>query len=101
MSTLPAIHLQAGRSRRLRAGHPWVYSNELVMDQAAKALPPGSLVRIVDAGGEVLGVGTFNPHSLIAVRALSRDPDAVIDRSFLAARLKQALALREALYDVP
>ncbi|HMA50676.1 MAG TPA: RlmI/RlmK family 23S rRNA methyltransferase, partial [Magnetospirillaceae bacterium] len=51
MSTLPAIHLQAGRSRRLRAGHPWVFSNEIVMDQAAKALPPGGLVRIIDAGG--------------------------------------------------
>lgn len=101
MSTLPAIHLQAGRSRRLRAGHPWVFSNEIVMDQAAKALPPGGLVRIIDAGSEPLGVGSFNPHSLIAIRALSRDPDAVIDRAFLAARLKQALALREALYDTP
>ena len=101
MSTLPAIHLQAGRSRRLRAGHPWVFSNELVMDQAAKALPPGGLVRIIDAGSECLGVGSFNPHSLIAIRALSRDPEAVIDRAFLAGRLKQALALREALYDAP
>ena len=101
MSTLPAIHLQAGRSRRLRAGHPWVFSNELVMDQTAKALPPGGLVRIIDAGGEGLGVGSFNPHSLIAIRALSRDPDAVIDGAFLATRLKQALDLRDALYDVP
>jgi 23S rRNA (cytosine1962-C5)-methyltransferase len=101
MSILPAIHLQAGRSRRLRAGHPWVYSNEIVMDQSAKALPPGGLVRIVDAGGEVLGVGTFNPHSLIAIRALSREPEAVVDRAFLAARLKRALALRETLFDGP
>jgi 23S rRNA (cytosine1962-C5)-methyltransferase len=101
MSILPAIHLQAGRSRRLRAGHPWVYSNEIVMDQSAKALPPGGLVRIVDAGGEFLGTGTFNPHSLIAIRALTRDPEAVIDQAFLAARLKRALALREALFDGP
>ena len=101
MSTLPAIHLQAGRSRRLRAGHPWVFSNELVMDQAAKALPPGGLVRIIDAGGESLGVGSFNPHSLIAIRLLSRDTSATIDRAFLAARLKRALALRDALYDAP
>jgi 23S rRNA (cytosine1962-C5)-methyltransferase len=101
MSTLPAIHLQAGRSRRLRAGHPWVFSNELVMDQAAKALPPGGLVRIIDAGGEPLGIGSFNPHSLIAIRALTRDADQTIDRDFLAARLKKALALREALYDAP
>jgi len=101
MSTLPAIHLQAGRSRRLRAGHPWVFSNELVMDQAAKALPPGGLVRIIDAGGESLGIGSFNPHSLIAIRLLTRDPGQIVDRTFLAAKLKRALALRDALYDVP
>ena len=101
MSTLPAIHLQAGRSRRLRAGHPWVFSNEIVMDQAAKALPPGGLVRIIDAGGESLGIGSFNPHSLIGIRVLSRDADQIIDRTFLAARLKRARALRDALYDVP
>ena len=101
MNTLPAIHLQAGRSKRLRAGHPWVFSNELVMDVAAKALPPGGLVRIIDAGGEELGTGTFNPHSLIAIRLLSRDPAQTIDTDFLAGRLKRALALRDALYDVP
>jgi 23S rRNA (cytosine1962-C5)-methyltransferase len=101
MSTLPAIHLAAGRSKRLRAGHPWVFSNELVMDAAAKSLPPGGLVRIIDAGGEVLGTGTFNPHSLIAIRLLSRDPHQAIDKDFLAGRLKRALALRDALYEVP
>jgi 23S rRNA (cytosine1962-C5)-methyltransferase len=71
------------------------------MDAAAKALPPGGLVRIIDAGGEALGVGSFNPHSLIAIRLLSRDADQAIDADFLAARLKQALALREALFDAP
>ena len=101
MSALPSLHLQAGRSRRLRAGHPWVYSNEIVMDAAAKALPPGGLVRIVDAGGEALGVGCFNPHSLIAIRLLSRDSEASIDADFLAARLKKALNLRDALFEAP
>jgi len=99
--SLPAIHLQTGRSRRLRSGHPWAFSNEIVMDEAAKALPPGSLVRIVDAGAEILGVGSFNPHSLIAFRLLSRDPDQTIDVDFLAARLAAALALRQTLYDAP
>lgn len=101
MSTLPSLHLQAGRSRRMRAGHPWVYSNEIVMDAAAKALPPGGLVRVIDAGGEALGIGTFNPHSLIAIRMLTRDPDQTIDADFLAARLKRSLALRDTLFDAP
>lgn len=85
----------------MRAGHPWVYSNEIVMDAAAKALPPGGLVRVIDAGSEALGIGTFNPHSLIAIRMLSRDPNQTIDADFLAARLKKSLELRDTLFDAP
>ncbi|MGD9537326.1 MAG: class I SAM-dependent rRNA methyltransferase [Alphaproteobacteria bacterium] len=97
----PAMRLLAGRSKRLRQGHPWVYSNEIDMDEAAKRLAPGMLVRLVDAGGEALGVASFNPHSLIAARLLSRDPDAAIDSGFLQARLARARDLRDALYDTP
>lgn len=71
------------------------------MDGAAKALPPGTLVALVDAGGERLGTATFNPHSLIAARLLARDPKAAIDAAFLAARLGRALVLRDALFDAP
>ncbi len=98
---LPAIHFQAGRSSRLRRGHPWGYSNEIQMTAEAKALPPGSLVSVVDAGGENLGVGPFNPPSLIALRLLSRKAEARIDSAFLAERLRHALALRTALFDSP
>ncbi len=97
----PRLRLLPGRSRRLRAGHPWVYSNEIAMDAAAKALPSGGIVSIVDAGDERLGCGSFNPHTLIAVRMLSRDADAAIDRAFLAGRLADALRLRELLYPRP
>ncbi len=100
-SRRPQIHFQAGRSRRLRSGHPWAYSNEIVMDQASKALPPGCLATIVDAGGEQLGVGTFNPHSLISFRLLARTADTTIDQDFLANRLNRALALRQLLYPRP
>jgi len=100
-ATRPQIVLQPGRSRRFRSGHPWVFSNEISMTAEAKALPPGGLVSIVDAGGERLGVGTFNPHSLIAIRLLSRDSDTVIDEAFLAGRIAQALTLRQSLFPAP
>lgn len=98
---IPEIRLQAGRHKRARQGHPWVFSNEIEMDAAAKALPPGGLVRLIDASGRALGIATFNPHPLIAARILSRDPDTAIDRDFLIARLQAALAVRETLYTVP
>jgi 23S rRNA (cytosine1962-C5)-methyltransferase len=38
-AALPTITLKAGEQRRMLLGHPWVYSNEIAMDAAAKALP--------------------------------------------------------------
>lgn len=100
-ATRPALRLAKGRSKRLRAGHPWVFSNEVEMTPEAKALPPGSLVTLIDAGDEKLGIATFNPHSLIAARVLTRRAAESIGADFLAARLRSALALRDALFDAP
>ena len=97
----PTITLQPGRHKRAEAGHPWVYSNEVAMDAAAKALPPGTLVTLRKAGGEPLGVATFNPHTLVAARILDRDARRRIDADFFAARLESALALRRRLYAEP
>lgn len=100
-TTRPAVTLKRGEQKRVLGGHPWIYSNEVVMDAAAKALAPGSLVRLVGHDGRAIGTAMFNPRPLIAARLLSRDADAAIDRSFLAARLEQALALRARLFDAP
>ena len=97
----PTIRLLPGHDKRAASGHPWVYSNEIAMDAAAKALAPGSLVALATASGKALGVATFNPHTLIAARILSREPGARIDETFFAARLERALALRHRLYPEP
>jgi 23S rRNA (cytosine1962-C5)-methyltransferase len=97
----PAILLQPGRHRRAEAGHPWIYSNEVVMDAAAKALPPGTLVSLRTAGGDPLGIATFNPHTLVSARLLDRDVKRRIDADFFAARLESALTLRRRLYVEP
>ena len=62
------------------------------MDEAARRVPPGSLVRLMGPSGKMLGVAQFNPHSLIAARMLTRNKDAAIDRDFVARRLARALA---------
>lgn len=97
----PVLRLQAGRHKRAQHGHPWVYSNEVQMDTAAKALPAGSIVRVLDAGGAFLGIATFNPHTLISCRFLSRDPAVRVDAGFFAARIRRALEIRERLFDRP
>jgi 23S rRNA (cytosine1962-C5)-methyltransferase len=99
--TRPALRLLAGRHKRLAAGHPWVYSNEVAMDAAAKALPPGSLVTLHDDRGEALGVAIFNPHPLVSARLLDARATRRVDRGFLVQRLRRALSIREALFDQP
>ncbi len=98
---LPTVLLRAGEDRRVRAGHPWAFSNEILMDADTKALPVGSLAILRAPGGEGLGLVTFNPHSLIAARILSRNPEAVVDALFLGRRLARAAALRDRLIGVP
>jgi 23S rRNA (cytosine1962-C5)-methyltransferase len=97
----PTITMQPGRQKRAEGGHPWIYSNELVMDEAAKALPQGGLVTVRKADGKGLGVATFNAHPLVSARLLSRDATQRIDRLFFVRVLRRALALREKLFAAP
>jgi 23S rRNA (cytosine1962-C5)-methyltransferase len=97
---LPLIRLKQGGHRRVQAGHPWVYSNEVEMTPALKSLPPGTQARFEDAHGEAMGGGFFNPHSLIAGRLMVK-PARPIDRALIAERLRAALDLRERLFDAP
>ncbi len=96
----PQISLAKGRQKRVRAGHPWIFSNELQMTPEAKSLVPGTIVSFIDAGGEAMGTGFFNPHSLIAGRILRRDQGPV-DADLFEQRLRAALNLRERLFDRP
>ncbi len=97
----PTIAFQPERHRRVLAGHPWAYSNEITMTPSAKGLEPGTLVTLAGAGGEKIGTAMFNPRPLISARMLTREVGAPIDRAFLAQRLGQAVALRQTLYDAP
>ena len=95
---LPELRMLPGRHKRLRDGHPWAFSNEIAMDAAARALPPGGRVRLVSANGEFLAIAGFNPRTLIAARVLSRVAEPPPMRALLAGRLRAALALRERLH---
>jgi 23S rRNA (cytosine1962-C5)-methyltransferase len=99
--TRATIALAPGRQKRADGGHPWVYSNEVVMDAAAKALPPGGLVTIRKPDGKALGVAIFNSHPLVSARLLSRDATNRIDRRFFVRMLQRALAPREKLFATP
>lgn len=102
MSQRPTIRLRPkAEARAIRHGFPWVYDNELVTDRRTKALAPGSLAVLEDAERRSLGLCAVNPGSKIIARMLDRDPEAAPGQAWFEARLRAALAHREALYDAP
>jgi 23S rRNA (cytosine1962-C5)-methyltransferase len=101
MSRRPIITIKPREGRKARLGSPWIFSNEIVMDAAAKALAPGTLVHVKNDDGQDAGTGYFNSKSLIAVRLLARENGAAVDAAFFGGRLKRALALRDMLYAKP
>jgi 23S rRNA (cytosine1962-C5)-methyltransferase len=101
MTKHKTIKLKPKEGRRARAGAPWIFSNEIEMDAAAKALPPGSVVNVAFDDGQPVGVGYFNAKSLIAVRLLDPAADTVIGTGFFVRRIERALKIREAIFAQP
>jgi 23S rRNA (cytosine1962-C5)-methyltransferase len=98
----PALYLKRNEDTRLRAGHLWVFSNEVdVARSPLTGFQPGEACVIVDAQDKPLGVGYVNPNSLICARLVNRGIEHALDRSLLVHKLKVALSLRERLYPEP
>ncbi len=96
------LRLARNQDRRLRAGHLWVYSNEIDSDATPlKSFAPGQIVNIENAQGQWLGLGYVNPNSLICARIVSRARMVALDESLFVHRIKVALGLRERLYTAP
>lgn len=89
------LMLRRGEDRRVRGGHPWIFSNEVEVIRGEFA--DGDLVEVCDHRGAFLGVAYVNRHSLIIARLLTRGRDP-IDAAFFAKRFERAQALREACY---
>ncbi|REG81478.1 23S rRNA (cytosine1962-C5)-methyltransferase [Marinomonas pollencensis] len=102
MKKLSVIRLKGQADRRLRAGHQWIYSNEVDTNKTPlKQFTPGDQVVVETAQGKPLGVAMVNPSTLICGRLISRSTDTVMNKSTLVHRLKIALSLREIAYKGP
>lgn len=98
----PALYLKRGEDARLRAGHLWVFANEVdVARSPLSSFEPGEVCAILDARDKPIGIGYVNPHSLICARLLARGLEHPLDASLLTHRLNVALALRERLHPEP
>lgn len=100
--TLPSLRLKANADRRLRAGHLWIYSNEIdVAATPLAAFQAGDQAILEAAGGKPLGIVGISPNNLICARLLSRDLKHVLDKSLLVHRINVAVSLRDRLFDAP
>lgn len=96
---IPPLRLRKGEDRRLRAGHLWVFSNEVdVAATPLSAFEPGDAVQVLDSRGGFIGNGYVNPRSLICARVVSRDRAITLDEGLIRERLRRALELREMLF---
>ncbi len=92
-----SITIKPRAGRRAKSGHPWLFSNEI--EHPEPKPEPGAIVRVIDDSGRYNATGVYNPHSLIAVRIVSRKPkEPVMNVDWFAQQLRQALALRETIY---
>lgn len=82
------LRLKRGRERAWV--HPWVFKGEVA---DVGGIEPGGVVTVVDATGQFVGRGLYNPRPALCCRILTW-VDEPIDERFLARRIDQALALR-------
>lgn len=78
---------------RLRAGHVWIYSSDVISTEAAS---PGALVHVVSRRGKLLGSALYSSSSQIKLRMISREPIAGEEqfRQLVRIRLKTAMEYR-------
>lgn len=77
---------------RLRAGHLWVFSNEVA--EMPLNVQAGDLVDVVTSRKESMGSALFHPHSLITARLVGKGVED-LDADFFRARIETAARLRE------
>ena len=89
----PVFTVTPKAERSLRAGHPWVYGEEVTAVEGA--YQNGDMVDVVSNKGRYLGTGWVNDHSKIRVRIISRNANDTFDEAFFRRRVCYALNYRK------
>ena len=79
--------LKPGRERSLVRRHPWVFSG--AFRPVEQEIAPGSTVRVLDAKGNVLGMGAYSPESRLSVRMWSFKEQEIGKEFFFTMKLDE------------
>ena len=85
---LPVIRMRSPR----RFLHPWIFQR--LVEKPSHKIPNGSLVKVVDPDGTIVGRAFYNGHSRISLRMLTHDADRIVDADFIRERISKAVILR-------
>ena len=88
----PAVSVSPKAERSIRAGHPWLYAEEI--RSVTGSLAPGGITDVLTQKGAWLGAGVYSPESKIAVRILSGNANERFTDAFFERRVQYALEYR-------
>ena len=91
--TVPTVIVSERGAARLRAGNPWVYAPDVARPPAEAA----DVVHVHDRGGRLLGTALWADGAQLPIRLLGRG-ELTLDRALLEARIRAALARRQAAF---
>ncbi|CAN5163445.1 class I SAM-dependent methyltransferase [soil metagenome] len=89
---LPRVVLLPRRAKPFYARHPWVYPGAIASVEGEPE--DGAIVDLVSHTGNFVARGFYNGQSKLRVRLYGWTPEATLDRSFFAERLKTAIEFR-------
>lgn len=89
------VYLKKNEEKRIAAGHPWVYANEVQRIEGEGK--NGEIAVVYDYKGNFLGKGFINHLSKILVRIFIRNKNENADRELFVKRIKAAVEYREKL----
>lgn len=86
------IILNKERRKRLEAGHPWIFANEIASVEGT--VSDGELVDVYNHKGKYLATGYYNAQSQIRVRVVNYQSIEAMDVAFFRERFKQCATHR-------
>jgi 23S rRNA (cytosine1962-C5)-methyltransferase len=95
MQTMPEIILKPGREKSVLRRHPWIFSGAITSVNGSPKV--GETVTVVSSKNEFLARAAYNPHSNIAGRIWTWDPEEEVDRDFFIGRLTRSIEMRHSL----
>ena len=89
----PKVMITEKSERTVRAGHPWVYAEEVT--EKIGTFENGCLVDVYSRKDRFLGTGYYNDNSKILVRIISRNANDKFDDDFYERRVRYAVEYRK------